>query len=327
MPMLFKFLAKKNIRTIITMHDCWYYTGGCFHYTQIGCFKWEKKCGNCPKKRMDTPAFFLDKSRQILAERKRLFDAIPDLTITGVSNWICKEAKKGIFRDKSVVTIHNGVDIGVFKPINWDIELTSELSLIKSRLKGNFVIMGLAGKWLDTINYKAFKYILNNLEYGDRFLLFGCDCEKQIKLASLDIPEEQRKKIITFGYTTDRLHLTVLYNLADVFINCTLEESFSLINVEPQACGTPVVTYANTGAEETINNKCSFSVSNNDYQAMWEKVNLIKKNGKSYYSKSCIRWVKENFALQDNYQKYLKLYSKNKSVIGNYSGRDAVLIL
>ncbi|MDE7136024.1 MAG: glycosyltransferase, partial [Muribaculaceae bacterium] len=30
--MLLKYLAEKDIITVVTMHDCWYFTGGCFHY-------------------------------------------------------------------------------------------------------------------------------------------------------------------------------------------------------------------------------------------------------------------------------------------------------
>lgn len=48
--MLLDYLAKRDIITIITLHDCWFYTGGCFYYSQIGCNRWLEKCGNCPKK-------------------------------------------------------------------------------------------------------------------------------------------------------------------------------------------------------------------------------------------------------------------------------------
>lgn len=307
MPMLLTYLAKKKIRTIITMHDCWYYTGGCFHYTRVNCFKWQHNCGNCPKKKSDTPAYFLDKSSQILADRKQLFDAIPDLTVTGVSRWICDESKKGIFHDKNVVTIHNGIDTTIFRPTNLqDIDSSERLQTIQEKLLGNFTIMGLAGKWLDPINREAFLYILSQMEDNDRFLLFGCDEAKLKLLNSFDLPKD---KVITYGYTTNRQQLAALYTLADVFVNCTREESFSLINVEPQACGTPVVTYANTGAKETVNNKCSYSVPTCDYRAMWEKVSLIRKKGKKYYGENCIQWVKDKFDMQDNYLKYLRLYN------------------
>lgn len=311
MPMLLKFLAKKNIRTIITMHDCWYYTGGCFHYTQANCFRWQEACGTCPKKKTDTPALCFDKSSQILADRKSLFSAIPNFTITGVSDWICKEAKKGIFKKNRIFTIHNGVDVRIFKPTDIsEIDSTDELYSLKLLVEGHFVIMGLAGKWLDEINHDAFKYILSRLGDDDRFLLFACNNTLLTSLESLKLSCEERKKVITLGYITNQYHLAMLYTLADVFINCTYEESFSLINVEPQACGTPVVTYANTGAQETVNNQCSFSVPTYDYHAMWNKINFIRMKGKGYYSGYCIQWVKENFDMQKNYNKYIELYTQ-----------------
>lgn len=307
MPMLLDYLAKNNMRTVITMHDCWYYTGGCFHYTQVGCFRWQQKCGNCPKKKVDTPAFFFDKSRQILADRKRLFDSIQDLTVTGVSHWICNESKKGIFYGKKILTIHNGVDTTIFRPITVnDIEKTEALLNVQSLLEGHFCIMGLAGKWLDRINREAFLYIVNHLEDNDRFLLFGCDDDKLRLLRTLNIDDD---KVVTFGYTTNRKQLSLLYSFADVFINCTREESLSLINIEAQACGTPIVTYSNTGAQETVNNQCSYGVPTNDYVAMWQMISIIRKKGKSYYSNDCIQWVKENFDMYTNYRKYIDLYT------------------
>lgn len=311
LPMLLSYLSKNNIRTIITMHDCWYYTGGCFHYTHVGCFKWQQQCGNCPKKKVDTPAYFLDKSSRILADRKRLFDAIPNLIITGVSQWICDESKKGIFRDKNVVVIHNGIDTTIFKPTALQgLDVTGSLHDLQKRVSGHFIVMGLAGKWLETINREALLYILFQMKDNDRFLLFGFDDSKQKLLESLHFSIPQRKKILTFGYTTNRKQLAALYSMADVFVNCTHEESFSLINVEPQACGTPVVTYSNTGAQETVDNKCSYGVETGDYNALWNKIQLIRRNTKKQYSKDCIRWVKDNFEMQKNYQKYLDLYTE-----------------
>lgn len=311
MPMLLSYLAKRNIRTIITMHDCWYYTGGCFHYTNVKCFKWQHECGNCPKKKDDTPALFLDCSQRILSDRKRLLDAIPNLTVTGVSNWICQESQKGIFHDKHVLTIHNGVDTEIFKPTKLEeIGNPESLSAVKAVTEGNFIIMGLAGKWLDPINRAAFEYLLSQMGDNDRLLLFGCDGAKITLLNSLNLPKETSEKVVTFGYTTNRQQLAALYSLADVFINCTREESFSLINVEPQACGTPVITYGNTGAQETVDNKCSYSVPTGDYQAMWDKVSQIRQYGKAHYSGACIQWVHENYEMQENYKKYLNLYTR-----------------
>ena len=73
MNMLLDYLGKSNTETIITLHDCWFYTGGCFHYTAAGCGKWLEGCGNCPKKMQDTPAILKDNSAKILSDRKNTF--------------------------------------------------------------------------------------------------------------------------------------------------------------------------------------------------------------------------------------------------------------
>lgn len=36
---LFRFLTSKDIPTVVTLHDCWPYTGKCTHYTAVGCNK------------------------------------------------------------------------------------------------------------------------------------------------------------------------------------------------------------------------------------------------------------------------------------------------
>ena len=82
--LLLDYLAKKDIATVVTLHDCWFYTGGCFHYTAAGCNKWQEACGNCPKKKQDTPALLTDNSAKILADRKKYFGKIKNLIMTGV---------------------------------------------------------------------------------------------------------------------------------------------------------------------------------------------------------------------------------------------------
>ena len=42
--MLLNFLAENNIPTSITLHDCFFFTGYCTHYTLNGCYKWQQNC-------------------------------------------------------------------------------------------------------------------------------------------------------------------------------------------------------------------------------------------------------------------------------------------
>ncbi len=53
--MLLKYLEYKNIHTVITLHDCWFFTGNCSHYQVAKCDKFKDSCGDCPLLKKDVP--------------------------------------------------------------------------------------------------------------------------------------------------------------------------------------------------------------------------------------------------------------------------------
>lgn len=89
-------------------------------------------------------------------------------------------------------------------------------------------------------------------------------------------------RMINYGFVSSREEIRDVYSAADVMINCTREESLSLLNLEVQSCGTPVVTYSNTGVKETVNGKCSFAVADGVPEALWDAMMRIKSNGKKH---------------------------------------------
>lgn len=292
--MLLKFLAKENIKTIITLHDCWFFTGGCFHYTAAGCNRWLKECGNCPKKKSDTKSTFLDRSAKILSDRKKYLTAINNLTVVGVSNWIADETRRTFLEDKEIVTIHNGVDTNFFKP-------TLSEFREKNGLTDKFVILGLASKFLAPINKEIFKCILSALKDDEALVLLGCTDEQQKTL-----PE----KVIPLPFIKDKDELIKIYSAADVFVNCTREDTFPLANLEPQSCGTPVITFDATGAKETVDNCCGFSVEAGNVDKLIERIKDVKKLSKHALTADCRNWAISSFNKEDNYKKYIELYTE-----------------
>lgn len=288
---LLVFLSKSDIKTVVTLHDCWFYTGGCFHYTLDKCYKWEQMCGRCPKKRTDTPSYFLDKSSDILADRIHYFGLIPRLYVTGVSGWILKEGKKKVFKGRPSSIVYNGVDLSVFHPS--PSQIASDIGL-----NGKKILMGLAVKWLDPINKKTLDYFVNNLKPDQQLLLFGATSEM----------ENMPSNVTLYGFTRNREELAKLYSAASVFVNCTREESLSLINIEAQACGTPVVTYDGTGVQETVDNKCGYAVKSGDYVALFNKVQSVIDSPPS--SSSIISWIDSHFEKDKNYAEYIRIYKE-----------------
>ena len=293
--MLLHYLAEKDIKTIVTLHDCWFLTGGCFHYTAAGCDKWLTNCKNCPKKKEDTPAFFSKQSAKILADRKKFLLAIPHLYITGVSQWMANEALKTFLKDTPNYIITNGIDMEVFKPTPSDFRK-------RLGLEDKYIILGPASKWLLSVNKQVMAEFSSIMQPDEVLLLFG------VTNAIDNLPDN----IITYGYTKNREELAQLYTMVDVFANVTREDSLSLINVEAQACGTPVVTFNQTGPKETVDDINSFNVPVGDVHKLYEAVQKVRKQTTEDTVTQCVQFVHEKYEVYNTYKKYIELY---KSII------------
>jgi glycosyltransferase involved in cell wall biosynthesis len=291
--LLLKYLVYKNIATVVTMHDCWYFTGGCFHYANVECQKWQKQCGNCPKQRQDTPALIYDASAKILKDRVKYLSAIPRLTLVGCSKWISDECRKSLIGSNDIRTIYNGFDLNIFKP---------KESRLRDDLKINnrFVILGPASKWLSKVNEQTYEYFVHNLTTDMVLVLFGCE------KIDMNLPQN----IIQIGFVQGKDKMAELYSMADVLVNCSREDTLSSINIEAQACGTPVVTYEATGSKETVDGKCGFYVQTGNYAELFDKVKYVNRVGKNNLKNECIQFVKEKFELNSNYLKYIDLYKE-----------------
>ena len=291
--MLLRYLAKKDIKTVVTLHDCWFYTGGCSHYVQYGCERWKVACGDCPAKR-GIPSWAFDGSSHVIADRRKYFRRIPRLVVTGVSEWIRSEAVSGIFAGVESYTIYNGIDLSVFKPI--EVPRHKRIQNLLKQTAGRKIILGPASKWFLPENKQTLDYFVANMTKDEVLVIFGCESFR----------EGLSEKVIQFGFTTDREELAELYSLAAVFVNCTRAESLSLINVEAQACGTPVVTYDGTGVQETVDEKCGFAVRSGDHEQLFKTTQEVLAQGKQ--SELCRNWVASKFEVNSNYEQYLKLY-------------------
>ncbi len=292
--MLLRYLAKHDIATVVTMHDCWYFTGGCMHYTSIGCNRWQLGCGQCPKWRQ-IPSYCFDRTQSVLKDRKKYLSAIPRLTIVGVSEWIANEMKQSLLKDVNITFIHNGFDLNVFAPV-------SSNKRIELRIENKFVILGPASKWLLPINKPTFDHFIARMSDDMVLVLFGCTQTNN------SLPS----KVVQIGYTKSPKEIAELYSMADVMVNCSREDTLSSLNLECQACGTPVVTYDTTGNKETVDEKCGFAVPAGDVEALWEKVLELRTMSKMVLAKQCRQWVSDNYEKTSNYEKYISLYRQMK---------------
>ena len=293
---LLKYLGERDIPTVITMHDCWYFTGKCFHYVDVGCDRFTSGCGNCPKRKAPPKSLLFDSSAKVLSDRDKYLHAIPRLKIVGCSEWICREAKKGIMKDLDVISIRNGVDTGVF--------YKREKSEMKKKLSldGKFVIMGMANKWLQSANREFFEKLKARLSDGEKILLVGCTEAQQKEL-------EGDERVAAVGFVRDREKLAEIYCAADLFVNVTHADTLPTVNMESICCGTPVLTYDSCGSPELVLDGCGYVVPEGDFEALIEKIKSVKNEKFEDVSEK----GRANFDKNKCYTDYVELY---KNVVG-----------
>ena len=117
-PLLLDFLAKNDIATLLVLHDFWFITGHCCHYTSIGCDKWKTECSHCQLLHTYNKSMFFDRSRKIHKDKKRLFLSIPQLGVIGVSKWVLNEVQQSFLKGAKLQDyIYNWIDLSIFHPL------------------------------------------------------------------------------------------------------------------------------------------------------------------------------------------------------------------
>ena len=234
LPMLFAYLKETDKKVVWTLHDCWAMTGHCAHFDYCGCQKWQSGCESCPQKG-EYPKTLVDKSKRNYAWKKQAFLGVKDMTIVTPSKWLAGLVKQSFLKEYPVQVIPNGVDRKVFQPTQSDLRE-------RYGLQGKKILLGAASPWGKKKGLQDFYELANRLDENYQVVLLGLN-KAQIKKAS--------KKVLALPPTSSVEELAGWYTQADVFVNCTYEETLSMVNLEAQACGCPVVTYGAGGTVET----------------------------------------------------------------------------
>lgn len=294
LPLLLRYFAEKDIATVAVLHDCWFYTGHCCHYTAAGCCKWQEHCGGCPARKQYNRSWFFDRSADMLADKKELFGAIPRLGVVGVSDWLTGEAKKApVFQNaKSIQRIYNWVDTDLFVPQD-----TAALRE-KLGLKDQKILLCVASAWSREKGLDTVLQLANGLPQGQRLLLVGNAPEETLAGTNIQhIPA-----------TDDVKALAALYAMADVFVQPSLEETFGKVTAEALSCGTPVVCFDSTANPELVGEGCGTVVPAGDTDALAAAAQTILSDGKDAFCKTCRAFALQNFRAETSLQAYLQFF-------------------
>lgn len=290
-PTLFKYLKNEYKGKICwTLHDCWTFTGHCPHFILANCNKWKTQCNKCPNKKLYPISLFIDRSRKNYLEKKELFTGLKNVTIITPSEWLKNLVKQSFLKDYKVCTINNGIDLNTFKLIKDD--NIKKKYFIPNDKK---IILGVANVWGKTKGLEDFINLSKQLPEDFVIVLVGLN-NKQIKNM------KAYKNIIGIKRTENQEDLAKIYSIADVFINPSKEETFSMVAVEALACKTPVIVYSKTPMVEFVNDKNGLVVEKNTITVE----DIIKvMNKKDYYFEDIINYDKKVMS-----DKILEMYNR-----------------
>lgn len=289
-PVLFDYLKKANIPVVWTLHDCWTMTGHCTHFDGIGCDRWKTGCFSCPLLHSGYSSWFLDRSTQNYKLKKEKFTSIEKVIITPVSKWLEKVVKESYLKKYKTKVIYNGIDLKVF-------DIKESTLRKKYHIENKFVVLGVARIWSPSKGIEEFIKLSKNPSY--QIIMIGVTEELQKQL-----PEN----IICVKRTSNQQEMAEFYSISDVMANPTYNDSFPTINLESLACGTPVVTYQTGGSPEAIDDQTGIVVPQGDYDALYEALEVVRKNGKDYYQSNCRRRAVEMFDKNKRFEEYIEVY-------------------
>ncbi|MDQ0200739.1 glycosyltransferase [Neobacillus ginsengisoli] len=279
---LIAYLKKSGIKTILTMHAEFMYTGGCGHAFE--CEKWKTGCGNCPQFK-EMPSYLFDRTNRAWRKMKLAFDGFNEnLIVTSVSPWLEERARQSvILGNKKHCTILNGIDtVNVFHPCDFsnikrDLKLTDEK--IICHITANFSNEIKGGKYIRELSERL-------KDKNIKIIVVG-NTDKNLKLPD---------NIIDVGRINDQNELAAYYSMADLTVITSKRETFSMVCAESLSCGTPVVGFKAGAPEQISLREYSEFVEYGDLDALertvheWIElkstvVNVIVEKAQGYYSK------------------------------------------
>lgn len=291
LPMLFRYIKRKDIQVVWTLHDCWPFTGKCAYFSAARCDKWLTGCHHCPQLGI-YPKSRVDTTKKMYKLKEKWFTGISKMTLVTPSQWLADLVKQSFLKEYPVRVINNGIDLSVFKPV-------CGVFRAKYHCENKFVLLGVADYWGSRKGLDVFVDLAKRLDDRYQIVLVGTND---------NVDKQLPDNIISIHRTDNQQALAEIYAAADLFVNPTREDNYPTVNMEAIACGTPVVTFKTGGSPEMLDENCGSVVACDDADALEMEIKRISAE-KPYTQTMCTDRAK-SFAMSDRFQEYCDLYDE-----------------
>jgi glycosyltransferase involved in cell wall biosynthesis len=237
-------------------------------------------------------------------DKKRWFTSVKNMTIVSVSNWLADEVRQSFLAKYPVVLIYNWIDQNIFGPR--DRRVMQSVRKRYGLTEDAFVVLGVSAGWS---NHKSsssagklhdFCQLSQMLRNPMQLVLVGHAKDPAC------IPNDA----VHIPYVHDLAELAAIYNMADVYVHLSMEDTFGKVIAEALACGTPAVVYDSTACPEGVGEGCGFVVEARNVDEVHESLVKIHQTGKQAYSRRCVAFSESTFNYRNNTEAHLDLYRK-----------------
>ena len=230
-----------------TCHDSWPLTGGC--NVKYDCTGYQRSCGHCPVMKHTCG----NRLTKYVWMQKNKYLRNCNIQFIAPSRWTQNNVlQSSLFGENICHVVHNALDLKIYDKIPAD-QIEKRLGYRKEKNKIH-ILFGAASIH---IPYKGFRYLLEMLN-----VLY----EKHKDLSSgivLHVLGEgiSRESILDkyeckfWGYVDDEEKKACIYNMADILVYPSLEDSLSYVVMESLACFTPAVIFNTGGIPDLVEHK------------------------------------------------------------------------
>ena len=221
-------------KLLIYMMDMANLTGGC-HYAW-DCTGYTKQCGQCPALKLSGSN---DLSARIMRHKVKALEGI-DVEVVAAASWGERQAKaSSLFQHKIVNKLLLPVNPEIFKPLEQaeQIKLKQQLGLPEDKKLLMFGSQGFSIKRKGlSLLMQAFERLSDDPEVDNEQV---CLVRAGQPPEGLSLPFASK----TLGFLKGDEALAQAYQVADVFICASIEDSGPMMINESVMCGTPVIAF------------------------------------------------------------------------------------
>jgi alpha-1,6-mannosyltransferase len=217
---------------------------------------------------------------------------------------------------ENVSTIDLGVDTDIFHPnLDDGAETRENLQIPCDRML--LLYIGRLAKEKNTRTlFEAFRLLSQNYPAKYHLLVVGDGLQR----SAIQDLQAETKQVTWLSYCGDPLQLARIYRSADLFVHPGVQETFGLVTLESQACGTPVVGIRGSYMDRIIFNDQRHWAAKNDDASLAEAIHTVAAGNLKPLGREASEAVRTKYSWQLVFDRLFGIY---RNAIASYKPFDA----